>query len=130
MVVVVGGVVESDGGAEVVSVALGSTDSLGAGVVSTTGGGAGAAARRVRVGAGRGRCVVGVSVGVGVSSTVGSAGAVSAGTRGTGLLTALFVVRGAGQRNRVAITATAAAAPPSESTTPPTTTTTKKQDDD
>ena len=36
----------------------------------------------------------------------------SAGTSGTGRLTALFVVRGAGHRNSVAITATAAAAPP------------------
>ena len=65
----------------------------------------------MRGGAGRGRWVV-VSVGVGVSSAVGSAGAVTAGTRGAGRLIALFVVRGAGQRNSVDTTATAAAAPP------------------
>ena len=87
---------------------VGSVLTLGpAVVVSTTGG---TAARRVR-GAGRGRWLV-VSVGVGVSSAVGSAGAVTAGTRGAGRLIALFVVRGAGQRNSVDTTATAAAAPP------------------
>ena len=114
MVVDVGrGVVDSDAGgseadADPVGV-VGSVLTLGpAVVVSTTGG---TAARRVRGGAGRGRWVV-VSVGVGVSSAVGSAGAVTAGTRGAGRLIALFVVRGAGQRNSVDTTATAAAAPP------------------
>ena len=58
-VVVVGAVDSDGGGSEVVSVgSVGSVVTLGAGVVSTTGGGA--AGRRVRVGVGRGR---GVGVG-------------------------------------------------------------------
>ena len=108
---VVGGAVDSKGGgSDVVAVgSVGSVVTLGAGVVSTT---RGAAGRRVRAGV-RGRGVgVGVAVGVSVRSEVGSAGLVSAGTSGAGRLIALFVVRGAGQRNNVAITATAAAVPP------------------